>query len=67
MEKVTNLSNVQKKIDHLSQFFFFFLNNDETNKQKQNISLNPKKNLLDTQHGKVFKGKQGLKIQFFAN
>ena len=67
MEKVTNLSNVQKKIDHLSQFFFFLKNNDETNKQKQNISLNPKKNLLDTQHGKVFKGKQGLKIQFFAN
>ena len=59
MEKVTNLSNVQKKTDHLSQFFFFYLkNNDETNKQKQNISLNPKKNLLDTQHGKVFKGKQ---------
>ena len=69
MEKVTNLSNVQKKIDHLSQIFFFFFlkNNDETNKQKQNISLDPKKNLLDTQHGKVFKGKQGLKIQFFAN
>ena len=33
MEKVTNLSNVQKKTDHLSQFFFFCLkNNDETNK-----------------------------------
>ena len=59
MEKVTNLSNVQKKIDHLPQFFFFFLkNNDEINKQKENISLNPKKNLLGTQHGNVFKGKQ---------
>ena len=43
-EKVTRLPNVQKKIDN---FFrkHFLKNNNETNKQEQNISLNPKKNL----------------------
>ena len=38
------LSNVQKKIDNFSQFFFFFLKNgNEINRQEQNTSLNPKK------------------------
>ena len=42
IEKVTSLSNVQKKVDNFSQIFFL-KNNKETNKQEQNISLNPKK------------------------
>ena len=37
---------------------FFLKNNNEANKQEQNISLNPKKNLLDTLHGKTFKAKR---------
>ena len=44
IEKVTRLSNVQKKIDNFSQKHFL-KNNNETNKQEQNIRLNPKKNL----------------------
>ena len=44
IEKITRLSNVQKKIDNFSQKHFL-KNNNETNKQEQNISLNPKKNL----------------------
>ena len=43
IEKVTRLSNVQKKIDNFSQKHF--LKNNETNKQEQNIRLNPKKSL----------------------
>ena len=38
------LSNFQKKIDNFSQKQFL-KNNNETNKQEQNISFNPKKNL----------------------
>ena len=44
IEKVTRLSNVQKKID---DFFFekdFLKINNEINKKEQNIRLNPKKN-----------------------
>ena len=48
------LSNVQKKIDNFSQKQFL-KNNNETNKQEKNISLNPKKEPL---HGKTFKAKQ---------
>ena len=44
MEKVTRLSNVQKKIDNFPQKHFL-KNNNETNKPEQNKSLNPKKNL----------------------
>ena len=33
---------------------------------EQSLSLNPKKNLLDTLHGKAFKARQWLKIQFFT-
>ena len=43
IEKVTRLSNVQEKIDDFSQKHFL-KNSNETNKQEQNISLNPKKN-----------------------
>ena len=43
IEKVTRLSNVQKKTDNFSQKHI--LKNNETNKQEQNILLNPKKNL----------------------
>ena len=44
MEEAMGLSNVQKKIDNFSQFFFFFLKNgNEINRQEQNTSLNPKK------------------------
>ena len=42
----------------MSLTFFFWKNNNETNKQEQNLSLNPKKNLLNTLHGKAFKAKQ---------
>ena len=35
-------------------------------KQINKINLNPKKNLLDTQHEKTFKAKQWLKIQFYT-
>ena len=48
IEKVTRLSNVQEKIDDFSQKHFL-KNNNETNKQEQNISLNPKKNLCMTE------------------
>ena len=45
IEKVTRLSNVQKKKrDNVSEKHFL-KNNNETNKQEQNIHLNPKKNL----------------------
>ena len=44
IEKVTRLSNVQEKIDDFSQKHFL-KNNNETNKQEQNIRLNPKKSL----------------------
>ena len=47
IEKVTGLSNLQKKKDNFSQIFFLKINNG-TNTREQNISLNPKKNLLDT-------------------
>ena len=43
MENVTSLSDVKNFFQ-----FFFLKNNNKTNKQEQNISLNPKKNLLDT-------------------
>ena len=66
IEKVTRLSNVQKKIYNFSQSLFL-KNNNETNKQEQNISLNPKKDLLDILHGKTFKAKQWLKIQFLTS
>ena len=36
----------------------FLKNNNEKNKQEKNISLNPKKNILDTLPGKAFKAKQ---------
>ena len=52
---VTNLLKVQKKVDNFSQTFFFLKSNNKTNKQEENISLNKKKNLMDTLHGKVFK------------
>ena len=52
---VTNLLKVQKKVDNFSQTFFFLKSNNKTNKQEENISLNMKKNLMDTLHGKVFK------------
>ena len=55
--KRTSLSNVQKKIDNFSQNFFL-KNKNEINKQEQNISLNPKKNLQNTLHGKAFKATQ---------
>ena len=42
----------KKKIDNFSQNFFL-KNNNETNKQEQNTSLNPKKNFLDALHGKA--------------
>ena len=49
MEKVTRLSNFQKKIDIFSLNIysqkFFLINNLDINKQEQNIRLNPKKNL----------------------
>ena len=49
------VSIVQKKIDNFSQKFFLKV----IMKQKEkNISLNPKKNLLDTLHGKTLKAKQ---------
>ena len=48
IENVTRLSNVQKKIDDFSQKHFL-KNNNGTNKQEQNISLNPKKNLCMTE------------------
>ena len=44
IEKVTRLSNVQKKIDNFSQKYFL-KNNNETNKQEQNVRVNSKKNL----------------------
>ena len=44
IEKITRLSNVQKKIDNFSQKHFL-KNNNKTNKQEPNTSLNPKKNL----------------------
>ena len=44
IEKVTRLSNAQKKIDNFPQKHFS-KNNNETNKQEQNICLNSKKNL----------------------
>ena len=57
-KKLQNYQTVKK--NWLKIFFqkLFLKNNNETNKQKQNISLNPKKNPLDTVHGKVFKAKQ---------
>ena len=60
IEKVASLSNVQKKVDNFSQKVFLIKKKKkkETNKQEQNISLNPKKNLLDTLHGKACKAKQ---------
>ena len=60
IEKVTRFSNSQKKKLSLKNFSqkHFLKNNNETNKQEQNISLNSKKNLLDTLHGKTFKAKQ---------
>ena len=57
IEKFTRLSNVQKKIDDFSQKPFLKSNN-EKNKHEQNISLNPKKNLLETMLGKAFKARQ---------
>ena len=49
MEKVTRLSNFQKKIDIFSLNIYsqkiFLKNNLDINKQEQNIRLNPKKNL----------------------
>ena len=51
------MSYQARKIDNFSQNVFL-KNNNEANKQKQNISLNPKKNLLDTLHGKAFKATQ---------
>ena len=57
IEKFTGLSNVQKKIDDFSQKPFLKSNN-EKNKHEQNISLNPKKNLLETLLGKAFKARQ---------
>ena len=44
MEKVTRLSNVQRKIDIFSPKYFLKINNVK-NKQEQNICLNPKKNV----------------------
>ena len=41
----------------------FWKKNNETNKQEKKISLNSKKDLLDTLHGKTFKAKQWLKTQ----
>ena len=55
--KRTSLSNIQKKIDNFYQNLFL-KNKNETNKQEQNISLNPKKNLQSTLHGKAFKAIQ---------
>ena len=49
--KVTSLSNVRKKKDNFSQNAFL-KNNNETNKQEQNICLNPKKNLYMERHSK---------------
>ena len=63
IEKVTTLWNVQKKIDNFSQKVFLKINN-ETNKQEQNISLDPKKKLLDNLHGKAFKATLWLKYNF---
>ena len=51
------MSYQARKIDNFSQKFFL-KNNNETNKQEQNISLNPKKILSDTLHGKAFKATQ---------
>ena len=42
----------------------FLKNNNERNKQEQNTNLHPKNNLLDTLHGKAFKAKHWLEIQF---
>ena len=47
-----------KRKEIISLNFFFLKNNNETNKQEQNISINPKKNLLDTLHGQAFKATQ---------
>ena len=47
------LSNVQKKINNFSQKHFL-KNNNETDKQEQNIRLNPKINIA----WKSFKAKQ---------
>ena len=44
-------------MDNFSQTFVL-KNNNETNKEEQNMNLNPKKNLLYTLHGKVFKATQ---------
>ena len=63
---VTNLLKVQKKVDNFSQTFFFLKSNNKTNKQEENISLNMKKNLMDTLHGKVFKANHWLKFIFFT-
>ena len=43
-------------MDNFSQIFK--KSNNKTNKQEQNISLNPKNNIQDTLHEKVFKAKQ---------
>ena len=43
-KKLQDYQNVQKKIDSFLQKHFL-KNNNETNKQEQNIHLNPKKNL----------------------
>ena len=56
IERVTNLFLIKETLK------IFLKYNNEASKQEQDISLNPKKNLLDTLHGKAFKGKRRLKI-----
>ena len=60
IEKVTRLSNVQKEIDNFCQKHFL-KNNNEKNNQDQNIRSKSKKEPL---HGKAFKAKRWLKVQF---
>ena len=54
IEKVTRLSNIQKKIDNFCQKHFL-KNNNEKNNLDQNIRSKSKKEPL---HGKAFKAKR---------
>ena len=63
-----NIIHVQKEIDKISlkNVFWKKKNNKKKNeviKQKQNIRSKSKEQPL---HGKAFRAKQGLKIQFFT-